>query len=249
MNNINKYIRKRRKDLLLTQEYVALQSGISLRGYQKIEYNEVSPKLETLEKISICFNENLILKLNEFSYLGLDYFTNLQKEIFNTNEINKLTKLKMEVTNFFLKSEFEIFSEICHSLEVYTQAKIAYLKNNFLDSIYYLDNAIKILKLKENINKKNYFLSEYELKIIILLSYNYKKINRQDIRLDLLTKIKKNITPDNNHYAQYMYNIGFCEFEKNNYEVAIKYFNNALNSFKKKNGFKNSYHLLCHFTL
>lgn len=171
-----KWLREKRR---LGQKEVAGEIGITLSGYQKIEYNESNPKLETLIKIAQFFNitSDFLLGLSD-DIFELDKTKNslmesegriqslkaematIKSQINRNNE--KILHLELESDDLEEKMELIMLRETREHYEkhlMYMEQKYFEAK---LDYDYVLfDYILELYKIPHSKPEKDRIISEY----------------------------------------------------------------------------------------
>lgn len=226
-------LKELRISLRLTQPQVSKFAKISVDGLRKIENGYVTPKFETLIKLSFLYKTNLIKLMSDYSKIkGLnDYYDDAQKLI-DTADIAGLNQLKNELQEQ-LK---EIFEEgIILHLEydqflIFCESSILFLKNTETDLTSAKRMIIEALRLsiegfnEQDIPAQSY--NQFELRLMHLLALVEKRMNNFDISIEIL-----------------MYILSVSKADKNNLEsikaINLLYFSLSYSYFEKKD-FENS---------
>ncbi|WP_282926043.1 helix-turn-helix transcriptional regulator [Helcococcus kunzii] len=232
---INDYIKNKRIELGLSQEYVAELSGLSVRGYQSIEYSQYNPKIETLEKLSFVFKEDLIKKLYELrtnDFLSYRYNYNLAvKEIRNVEEVRLLrNRIKLNLSNI----STDVYKDWTDQLVKYLDGKIKYFEANYSASKILLIESLKLTIPDFEIqNIEKHYFSELEYKILILLSFIYTKFNDKKMRLYIMQKLYSTVIPSNELYSQIVYNYAYSLYQIDKAEEAQIVFEKGIKDLQK----------------
>jgi len=232
MNTINKYIKDTRLKLNYTQAYVAEFCNLSIRGYQKLEKSYNTPRVETLEKLSNCFQENLFSKISEFDLRSFQKIFELEKQIIECYNVIRLEKLLLEASNILVGKD-EITKVKLYKLMHYCRGKILFINKNYKESIEELYISIKLITPHGEKNIK-FILSELETKLIIIYALAFKYLDNNIKRELILREYQDYVTVDNEYYDQYMYNLGYAKYNNYSYNEALLYFNRALEIAKKR---------------
>lgn len=108
MQEINKTIKKIRKQKKFTQAYIAYELGVTTRAYSKIENGETNLTIEKLYKITDIMDVNL-LHLFDGDVVGKTNSTN--ETVINNNSTNSLIKHYLE-TIILLKEQNELLKKL-----------------------------------------------------------------------------------------------------------------------------------------
>lgn len=114
-DRIREVIRKRRRDLGYSQEYMAQVLGISLNGYRKIEGGKtalINPRLNDISRVLKVPEENLLFDNLSHSFLEQIAekelcITSLQKLLSDSEMQRDLLKAEIECTNSEYRASIE----------------------------------------------------------------------------------------------------------------------------------------------
>lgn len=159
-NKLGQKLKELRASRVMSQEYLAEESQVSLRTIQRIENNESEPTGETVKRIASALDVDLT------SLLGNDQRA-------QTNDLKAtIIYLKKQLANTSVKSEIKTFEKFIDLLEnlkdkdlnpKQQEAVESYLRYLELDKIPSISNELykkKLIKFKKFLKRKLRFVPE-----------------------------------------------------------------------------------------
>jgi transcriptional regulator with XRE-family HTH domain len=234
-------LKKFRLSLRLSQPQVSNFAKISVDGLRKIENGYVTPRFETLIKLSSLYKVNLIRIMSDYSKIHdlNDYYNNAQKLIDNS-DIDGLILMQKELNSslkdvfnngIVLFSEYEQFLIFCETLLLFfnnTQSDLQSAKLNII-------KALSVSIEKFNIQRITlYTYNQFELRFIHLLALVEKRLNNFDISIELLkflltaSKITKGDPESVKAVVLLYFSLSYSYFENKDYEKSLIIANEGL---------------------
>lgn len=249
-------LKRIRKNLSYSQPYVSKTAKISVDGLRKIEHGYVTPRFETLIKLSELYKTNLLETLMNYSRVPnlVDAYNDFQFHIDteNAQKINALAKsveksLQKNIENgIILIEEVKQFILFCEASELYIK--------NTKDSLA-LSKSIIIKALELTIDNFNVSLIEqykynyFEIRLLNLLSLTEQRLNNHKFSISILKTLInktgdeiKTIHSIKNMNLLY-FNLAYSYYEIGNHKECIKYADRGI-EFSIEHSRFNEMHLL-----
>lgn len=225
-----------RLSMNLSQPDVSKRIGISIDGLRKIEKGFVTPRFETLVKLSSLYKINLVNLMSIYSKVTTleDYYDKAQAFIDNA-DIKGLEKLKGQLSlmvdssiksGLILIEEQEQFSIFCDASILFLQNNEESLKNASTQIITALQLTIHRFYV-ERLDK--FIYNQFEIRFLHLLALTERRLLNYDKAINLLTHIlsvtkhNKNDLDSIKNLNLLYFSLSYTYFEIKDYENSLKY--------------------------
>jgi len=230
----------------MTQLSVTEKIGISIDTLRRVENGLVTPKFETLVKLSLVYKIDIIKLLGDYSKIPslVEYYDQVQAAIDNT-DINKIAHIEA-----LLEKDFKAFIEIgiINNLEIYQFNLFCRASRNFLENTNTTlktacDIIIKAMKLTEvdfNVEHIHSFtLSYIETRFLHLYALSKRRLKDYNdslkIILYLIEKNDNSLHDDNTIKNQILlyFSSSYTYFEKKDYKNSLYYADSGIHIGRK----------------
>lgn len=227
------FMRKRRKDLKLTQEEISRIAFINRKTIYRLESGTVLPQYDTLYILSNVYKVDLNKKFQDSLLNNIELLNKLNKKIDlaiesenNTEIENALKELNIIESKY---SDSEIFHRLIRQRIVFGEANI--LRNIGLEdiSLKKFIEAIKITIPEFHINRiEDFYINiEMEIRILLNIAILYGRKENYDKGIVILEYLNKE-TEDIKTKIKILHTLSGIYYRKYEYEIAKDYIDKAL---------------------
>ena len=242
IKSFGKVVSRIRKNQNMSQSKLAELSRLSEKTISGIENDRISIQTEYLELLSSVLNTDLFKLYMENRFddypVFLEIANSINKNINdkNTDGLKKdesnLSKLKPYINNTYYKT----YSE---QLLMLVQSLIYRLNKNYTESIITSMDAIKITIPRFSIkNDKVEMLTNLEMRLLTNIAFSYYYQNKTKQYSELIEYIFERADETDQYYIKVCYNIANMHSRSKNYNMAIDYYNKALEIILSKLSFE-----------
>lgn len=200
MKSFGKACQNIRKQRLLTQEDVSSMINISRDTLRRIENGNVIPKFETLELLSCLYKTDLleVLKENRSNHTLCFFYDYVDKLIFSY-EKEKLRSISQDLERFTSRAKKDslalIFQDELNQFKLFLKAIDLFYSPYKMDNAHIepiLVRSLKITNPEFKIeNYKSFKYSVLEIRILLLLSLVYSKLDHHHLSNEILLFLEK----------------------------------------------------------
>ena len=221
------YMQKLREDKGLTKAHIEKATGVSERTLRRIELDKVIPRIETLESMSLIFNDDLILSFIQFNSKGTELFERTKNELEEkikqnnfsglTEDVSMLKRIVRNVENPYYALQFEQYILLIEGVHFYRNDK------NYGKSMEIFTKGI--LKSNEDFsinNYQNFAYSSMELRLLMNIAFAFNKIGDKDKYLEILKFILEEIDEHELIYPFVVHNLSTAYKRVENYVASIE---------------------------
>ena len=234
-------IKEIRHSLYLTQNDVFNSIGLNTETLRRMEGGLVIPKLETLDLLSSAYKIDVCELF--LSYRIKDYNTyNLVKsrleEKVNTQESLNFDEEIIEIETIIAGTSNSLYVNLLNQLKLYYIGLRDYRNNFFDNSMKVCVDAIRITTPEfalENI--EDYFYSDTEVKILMLIGLILGQREKYDEAILVLTHCKNNVRNDLALLKKIMSNLSIMHLRSKRYEEALKSNNDIIEKSRLTNDY------------
>ncbi|MFM1538449.1 helix-turn-helix domain-containing protein, partial [Helcococcus bovis] len=185
--NLGDKLREIRKSKNLSIESFAYKLNISPRQYSRIESNQSTPSLESLQKFSEILKIDLFKIYKELNDNDILEYLNLRNSLFVILDNREMDKLEEFLYNIESKYQHCMNTRnqiLIEQIYLFAKGTLFLYNRNFHKSLEILNNSLKItipnFKIK---NFKTFEYNDIEYRILFCISFNYEYMNMQKIYL------------------------------------------------------------------
>ncbi|MFM1525446.1 MULTISPECIES: helix-turn-helix domain-containing protein [Helcococcus] len=241
--NLGDKLKEIRKSKNLSIESFAYKLNISPRQYSRIESNQSTPSLESLQKFSEILKIDLFKIYKELNDNDILEYLNLRNSLFVILDNREMDKLEEFLYNIESKYQHCMNTRnqiLIEQIYLFAKGTLFLYNRNFHKSLEILNNSLKItipnFKIK---NFKTFEYNDIEYRILFCISFNYEYMNMQKIYLDIIKFMEENISEDNILYIQFIYNKYVSIYKNRQFEIVINELSKIISKLEKENKHKN----------
>lgn len=234
-------LKQLRKKLGYTQLEVSTNIKLSIDGLRKIENGYVTPKFETLIKLSGLYKYDLIdiMKSNSKISNLVDAYKEIQRYI-DTEDKENISELIVKLissSDYYLSNGLILIEDLNQFIE-FCKASLLYIentKNSLLQSKVIIIKALKLtiydFELKE-FHKFHY--NHFEIRYLNLLAFVERRLNNHNQSIELLKFLLKDSVVNTNDVQSIKniilinFNLSYSYNEISDYKNALKYAENGI---------------------
>ena len=197
------YLRRLRKKSGLTQTSVIELAGVNHETLRKIEYGEVTPKIDTINKLSKVYNVDVLKAFSNCKYPKERVIQLILDEIDRVSVLDKIDELDHSclLLNDFIKDnknelDEEIFIKIqqINSLIQVIRIKNKTDKMNVTQAEIFALEGIRLRHPSFEYNKmSNTIFTIIELRLLISLAFSRSRLDKDEQSIQILKGVIENL--------------------------------------------------------
>lgn len=231
-----------RLSMNLSQPDVSKRVGLSVDGLRKIENGYVTPRFETLVKLSSLYKVNLVNLMSIYSKVTTleDYYDKAQSYI-DTADIPSLEKLS-EQLNLMVDQSVKsglILIEEQEQFALFCEASILFLHNNeesLKNAKVRIFEALQLTIHNFNVERLDrYIYNQFEIRFLHLLALTERRLLNYEKAIDLIKHIIELTNQDKNdadsvkNLNLLYFSLSYSYFEIKDFENSLKYADIGIN--------------------
>lgn len=231
-----------RLSMNLSQPDVSKRVGLSVDGLRKIENGYVTPRFETLVKLSSLYKVNLVNLMSIYSKVTTleDYYDKAQSYI-DTADIPSLEKLS-EQLNLMVDQSVKsglILIEEQEQFALFCEASILFLHNNeesLKNAKIRIFEALQLTIHNFNVERLDrYIYNQFEIRFLHLLALTERRLLNYEKAIDLIKHIIELTNQDKNdadsvkNLNLLYFSLSYSYFEIKDFENSLKYADIGIN--------------------
>lgn len=240
-------LEKIREGLSLTKVEVSNFSGINTETIRRIEYGEVLPKFETLDRFSNIYKMDITKLFIEYRVKDYSYFRELHNIIenkINKDEISSLSEELYELETIlqniddssFYKISIQQLILLINSIVLYKQEK------EYCEALTSLTNAVRLTTPGFSLeNYKSFSYNSIEIRLLMNIGFVLNKLENTEKYLEILQFCADTVDSNDSMHPKLCHNLAGAYRRSEDFKLSLDYSNLAIRSAQEQSNYDGLY--------
>lgn len=250
MNNLISFgrtLEEIREGLSLTKVKASELTGINTETIRRIEYGEVIPKFETLDRFSYIYKRDVTKLFIEHRVKDYSYFRELQNIIekkINNDEISSLSEELYELETIlqniddssFYKMSIQQLILLINSVVLYKHEK------EYDEALTSLTKAIKLTTPDFSLeNYKSFVYNSIEIRLLMNIAFVLHRLENTEKYLEILQFCVDTVSSNDSMYPKLCHNLAGAYRRSEDFKLSLNYSNLAIKSAQEQSNYDGLY--------
>lgn len=241
--HFGRFLENIRENLSLTKVEVSRLSGLNTETIRRIEYGEVSPKFETLDRLSGIYKVDVVQLFMEHRLKDYSHFHKLEdnvESLIDRDDVTSLPKVLLELESFYKGIDDTSFYKVSVKQLIFLIKGIISYKHDkeYEKSLSILIEGIRITTPSFSLdNYKYYNYNPTELRVLMNIAFVVNRLGETRKYKEMLKFCVYKVDPNDVSYPKLCHNLAGAYRRNKNYESSLYYSDLAIKTAQEQRNY------------